>query len=154
MEDTLTLAEELEDLVSAEDFLEFFAIPYDPAIVQVNRLHILQRFHDYLGKQAPNLPPEEAQQRGIYRLWLERAYQDFVTSDSLTEKVFAVFQHVAVRMHDQAQLLPDHRRSRGRQDRPAGRTAPPRRAGRRGNPSAGDPRAGRQRRDRPALDRP
>jgi nitrogen fixation protein NifZ len=47
----------------------------------VNRLHILQRFHDYLAKQAPNLPPEEELQRGIYRLWLERAYQDFVTSE-------------------------------------------------------------------------
>jgi nitrogenase-stabilizing/protective protein len=94
MEDTLTLAEELEDLVSAEDFLDYFAVPYDPAVVHVNRLHILQRFHDYLGKQAPNLPAEEAQQRGIYRLWLERAYQDFVTSNALTEKVFAVFQHI------------------------------------------------------------
>lgn len=94
MEDTLTLAEAMEELVSAEDFLDFFEVPYDPAIVQVNRLHILQRFHDYLAKQAPNLPPEEAQQRGIYRLWLERAYRDFTRSDALTEKVFAVFQHV------------------------------------------------------------
>ena len=91
MDDTLTLAEAMEDLVSAEDFLDYFGVPYDPAVVHVNRLHILQRFHDYLTKQAP----EEEQQRGIYRLWLERAYQDFVTSDSLTEKVFAVFQHVA-----------------------------------------------------------
>jgi nitrogenase-stabilizing/protective protein len=95
MEDTLTLAETMEDLVSAEDFLEYFEVPFDPAVVQVNRLHILQRFHDYLAKQAPNLPPDEAQQRAIYRLWLERAYRDFVTSDALTEKVFAVFQHVA-----------------------------------------------------------
>ena len=95
MDDTLTLAEAMEDLVSAEDFLDYFEVPYDPAVVHVNRLHILQRFHDYLAKQAPNLPPEEAQQCGIYRLWLERAYQDFVTSDSLTEKVFAVFQNVA-----------------------------------------------------------
>lgn len=95
MEDTLTLAEAMEDLVSAEDFLEYFEVPYEASIVQVNRLHILQRFHDYLAKQVPNLPPEEEQQRGIYRLWLARAYQDFVTSDSLTEKVFAVFQHVA-----------------------------------------------------------
>ena len=94
MYDTLTLAEALEDLVSAEDFLEFFEIPFDPAVVHVNRLHILQRFHDYLARQAPNLPPEEDQQRGIYRLWLERAYKDFVTSDSLTEKVFAVFQNI------------------------------------------------------------
>ena len=93
MEDTLTLTEALADLVSAEDFLEFFEIPFDPAVVQVNRLHILQRFHDYLARQAPNLPPEEDRQRAIYRLWLERAYQDFVHSDSLTEKVFAVFQN-------------------------------------------------------------
>lgn len=94
MEDTLTLAEAMEDLVSAEDFLDYFEVEYDPSVVHVNRLHILQRFHDYLSKQAPNLPPEESAQRGIYRLWLERAYKDFVVSDALTEKVFAVFQHV------------------------------------------------------------
>ena len=95
MDDTLTLAEALDDLVSAEDFLDYFEVPYEPSVVHVNRLHILQRFHDYLARQAPNLPPEEELQRGIYRLWLERAYQDFVTSDSLTEKVFAVFQTVS-----------------------------------------------------------
>ncbi|HEX6735548.1 MAG TPA: nitrogenase-stabilizing/protective protein NifW, partial [Azonexus sp.] len=48
MEDTLSLAEAMEDLVSAEDFLDYFAVPYEPSVVQVNRLHILQRFHDYL----------------------------------------------------------------------------------------------------------
>lgn len=95
MEDTLTLAEALDELVSAEDFLEYFGVPYEPSVVHVNRLHILQRFHDYLARQAPNMPPEEEQQRGIYRLWLERAYQDFVHSDALTEKVFAVFQNVS-----------------------------------------------------------
>jgi len=96
MEDiTLTLEEAMEELVSAEDFLDFFEVPYVPAVVHVNRLHILQRFHDYLAKQAPNLPPDEEQQRGIYRLWLERAYKDFVESNSITEKVFAVFQNQA-----------------------------------------------------------
>lgn len=95
MEDTLTLDEAMEELVSAEDFLDFFEVAYEPSIVHVNRLHILQRFHDYLARQAPNLPPEEDKRRAIYRLWLERAYQDFVTSNSLTEKVFAVFQTVS-----------------------------------------------------------
>jgi len=94
MDDSLTLAEALDELVSAEDFLDYFAVPYDASVVQVNRLHILQRFHDYLAKQAPVLPPEESAQRAIYRQWLERAYQDFVGSDAQTEKVFAVFQHV------------------------------------------------------------
>ena len=94
-DNTLTLDEALEELVSAEDFLEFFEVPYEPSVVHVNRLHILQRFHDYMAKQAPNLPPDEEQQRGIYRLWLQRAYQDFVESNSITEKVFAVFQNQA-----------------------------------------------------------
>lgn len=94
MDDTLTLAEALEELVSAEDFLDYFDVPYEASVVQVNRLHILQRFHDYLTKQAPNLPPDENAQRSIYRLWLERAYKDFVESNALNEKVFAVFQHV------------------------------------------------------------
>lgn len=92
---TLTLDEALEELVSAEDFLEFFDVPYEPSVVQVNRLHILQRFHDYMTKQAPNMPPDEDQRRAIYRLWLQRAYQDFVESNSITEKVFAVFQNQA-----------------------------------------------------------
>ncbi len=96
MEDiALTLEEAMEELVSAEDFLDYFEVPYEASVVHVNRLHILQRFHDYLAKQAPNLPLEEDQQRGIYRLWLERAYKDFVESNSITEKVFAVFQNQA-----------------------------------------------------------
>ena len=40
----------MADLESAEDFLDFFGVAYDPAVVEVNRLHILQRFHQYLGQ--------------------------------------------------------------------------------------------------------
>ena len=89
----LSLSEAFEELNTAEEFLEYFGIPFEASVVHVNRLHILQRFHDYLAKQAPNLPEEESAQFGIYRLWLERAYQDFVESDALTEKVFRVFHN-------------------------------------------------------------
>ena len=53
---------DLEELSSAEDFLDYFGIGYDPAVVHVNRLHILQRFHDYLGrsKRSPPDPTERA----------------------------------------------------------------------------------------------
>jgi len=85
----LSLHEELEELESAEDFLEFFAIDYDPAVVRVNRLHILQRFHDYLAKAS--LPEDETASRALHAELLERAYQDFVSSDAITEKVFKVF---------------------------------------------------------------
>lgn len=89
MMDELTLDEAMEELVSAEDFLDYFGIEYDPSVVQVNRLHILQRFHNYLGKVV--LPEEEAARRVEYGKLLRQAYQDFVKSDALSEKVFKVF---------------------------------------------------------------
>ncbi|PWV58599.1 nitrogenase-stabilizing/protective protein NifW [Plasticicumulans acidivorans] len=80
----------LEDLSSAEDFLDFFGVPYEPSVVHVNRLHILQRFHDYLGR---NPGPEESSAAFVHRQsLLNRAYQDFVESNALKEKVFAVFK--------------------------------------------------------------
>ncbi|MBI1284252.1 MAG: nitrogen fixation protein NifW [Thiobacillus sp.] len=86
----LTLDEALEDLSAAEEFLEYFGIDYDARTVQVNRLHILQRFHNYIG-QAGELPADKAPRRAVYARLLQQAYQDFVTSDALTEKVFKVF---------------------------------------------------------------
>lgn len=86
--DTDHFEEELSDLVSAEDFLDYFGIPFDARIVQVNRLHILQRYHDYLAKQEAGKAPEYA----TWRAWLLRAYEDFVGSSAQQEKVFAVFQ--------------------------------------------------------------
>ena len=91
--DDLNLNEALEELESAEDFLNYFGVAFDPAVVHVNRLHILQRYHNYLA-QAGALPEAEAAQRAVYTTWLGRAYQDFVESDALSEKVFKVFhQH-------------------------------------------------------------
>jgi len=89
------LDDDLEELSSAEDFLDYFRVPYDPKIVQVNRLHIMQRYHDYLANGESGLAEcegnDDARSR-IYRLLLERAYLDFVESDALTEKVFKVFK--------------------------------------------------------------
>lgn len=88
----LTLDETLDDLVSAEDFLDFFGVPYDESVVHINRLHIMQRYHDYLS-QAGDLDAHSEQARAaVYRQLLTRAYQDFVASDAQTEKVFKVFR--------------------------------------------------------------
>jgi len=87
----LSLDEALEELSSAEDFLDFFEVPYEPSVVHVNRLHILQRFNEYLSQSAEIIPEIEDAKREIYRRLLARAYQDFVESDALTEKVFKVF---------------------------------------------------------------
>jgi nitrogenase-stabilizing/protective protein len=81
--------EDLEELESAEDFLNYFDIAYETGIVHVNRLHILQRYHDYLAGHRQN-----GGEPGYddYRELLQRAYEDFVRSDARTEKVLRVYQ--------------------------------------------------------------
>ena len=88
------LEDDMQDLETAEEFLDYFDVSFDPAIVHVNRLHILQRFHDYLQKLT-KLPDEEDARKGIYRGYLEQAYMDFVGSDAISEKVFKVLQDAA-----------------------------------------------------------
>ena len=76
--DELTLDEAMEDLVAAEDFLEYFEVPFEPQVVHVNRLHILQRFHDYLSADHGMEGLDDDGMSARYRFHLERAYQDFV----------------------------------------------------------------------------
>ena len=90
MRDAAFEKDDLEGLSSAEDFLDYFEIAYDEKVVHVNRLHILQRFHDYLEKDATQPGADEVE--AYYKDFLTKAYQDFVESDALTEKVFKVLQ--------------------------------------------------------------
>lgn len=89
----MSFQDDIDDLESAEDFLHYFELTYDASVVHVNRLHILQRFHDYLSDAEASMPEDEDTQRAVYKQLLARAYQDFVDSDALTEKVFKVFQN-------------------------------------------------------------
>lgn len=97
MEDFLT---RLKSLSSAEDFLQFFGLPYDQAVVNVSRLHILKRFFQYLRQQSTELPQHnEVAMFTLYRRLLAQAYGDFVRSTPAQEKVFKVFQDVDGKQH-------------------------------------------------------
>lgn len=85
----IALPPDLRELETAEEFLVHFKIPYDPQVVRVSRLHILQRFHDYLAQAEDT--GEAAMPEAIKSL-LSRAYEDFVRSDPLTERVFKVLK--------------------------------------------------------------
>ena len=86
------LSERLQALSSAEDFLHFFGLPYDERVLQINRLHILKRFHQYLRGAALQSGGDEVALFRRYRELLARAYQDFVASTPAREKVFRVFE--------------------------------------------------------------
>lgn len=85
------LKTELDDLETAEDFLDYFGIAYEQSVVNVCRLHILQRAHDYLrGEESQDL--DDTVLRARFKSVLERAYADFVTSTPLNERVFKILR--------------------------------------------------------------
>ncbi|MFO1154084.1 MAG: nitrogenase-stabilizing/protective protein NifW [Rhodospirillales bacterium] len=84
----INLPNSVKELDTAEAFLDHFGIAYDEAVVRRSRLHILQRFHDYLRTTEADL----ANDTDPVRDCLARAYDDFVRSDPLTERVFKVLR--------------------------------------------------------------
>lgn len=87
----MALLETLKSFETAEDFLEHFGVPYEQRVIDVHRLHILQRLHDRLS-ETDLAGIDDAALHQTFSTFLERAYQDFVVSDARTEKVFKVFR--------------------------------------------------------------
>jgi nitrogenase-stabilizing/protective protein len=84
---------QMRNLSSAEEFFEYLSLPYEPAVLHVNRLHILKRFNQYLAAHRTELAdPDSGVRLGACRALLARAYGDFVRSTPAKEKVFKVFQ--------------------------------------------------------------
>ena len=81
----------LEGFSSAEEFLDYLGVEYDLRVVNVNRLHILKRFNQYMARHSFS-GSSDAEIKAEYKGLLEQAYGDFVQSDAATEKVFKVFQ--------------------------------------------------------------
>ena len=86
----MTVLEQLSKLSSAEEFFQFLDVPYEPALLNIARLHILRRMGDNL-RNCSNEPNEDAI-RATLRTHLQHAYQDFVTSTPLNERVFKVLK--------------------------------------------------------------
>jgi nitrogenase-stabilizing/protective protein len=83
-----TLAE-FNQLVNAEEYFEFFGLPYDSKVVNINRLHILQKFSTLIKAIEPAL--SESEQLAQYQTALQQAYDTFLTASPLDEKLFKVF---------------------------------------------------------------
>jgi len=90
--DDFDIDDDMEDLVSAEDFLNYFDIPFDETTVNVYRLHILQRYHDYLSQSE--LAEDQLERREQYKQILIRAYESFLDSDARTEKVLKIYKNL------------------------------------------------------------
>ena len=87
----MSVLDQLNKASSAEDFFSLLGVAYDPGVVNVARLHILRRMGQYLaGEDFAQVPDAVVAERCA--AVLERAYNDFVASSPIDERVFKVLK--------------------------------------------------------------
>ena len=79
----------LNDASAAEEFFDILGVGYDPKVVNVARLHILRRMGEYLASEDLD-GVSDADVEARCKAVLERAYEDFVKSTPIDERVFKV----------------------------------------------------------------
>ena len=88
----MSILRQLAKLSSAEEFFDALEVPYDPAVVNVARLHILRRMGTYLRANDQIEALDDTAAREACRAHLSQAYDDFVRSSPIAERVFKVHQ--------------------------------------------------------------
>jgi len=91
----MSILEELAQLSAAEEFFLTLEVPFDPAVVRVARLHILRRMGQYLNASEANgafTGKSDEEVRLLCQTHLDQAYQDFVKSSPIAERLFKVHQ--------------------------------------------------------------
>jgi nitrogenase-stabilizing/protective protein len=79
-------------ITTAEDYFEFFKLPYDQKFVNVNRLHILKKFSQFIDEiNSSNPDLSEDEKLNNYRDALIQAYEIFLSKTPLETKLFKVF---------------------------------------------------------------
>ncbi len=82
------LPTELRCCHTAEEFFALLDVPYDPRVLNVNRLHILRHF----AGQLDDLAARGAQSRAACHAALVRSYQAFSTGSALDHRLFKVLR--------------------------------------------------------------
>lgn len=94
MTDTTTSASMLDQLnkaSAAEEFFELLGVDFDPKLLNVARLHILRRMGQYLvSEDFTDVPNDDVAAR--CKAVLAQAYNDFVVSSPLDQRVFKVLK--------------------------------------------------------------
>ena len=85
------MLDRMRGLSAAEDFFTLLHVSYDPAVLQVARLHILRRMGQYLSQESLGAMTDDAAEQAC-KATLARAYADFVKSTPLEQRVFKVLK--------------------------------------------------------------
>ncbi|MBF0323735.1 MAG: nitrogenase-stabilizing/protective protein NifW [Alphaproteobacteria bacterium] len=89
-----TILNKLQGLSAAEEFFAALDVPFEQAVLNVSRLHILKRFNENMAR-AKVAEMVESDQFEACQTCLASAYSDFLTSSGVKEKMFKVFKDQA-----------------------------------------------------------
>ncbi|WP_445219983.1 nitrogenase stabilizing/protective protein NifW [Bradyrhizobium sp. Pa8] len=81
----------LSKAAAAEEFFDLLGVMYEPKILNVARLHILQRMGQYLAGEDLTAASDAVVAERCKAV-LERAYADFVASSPIDQRVFKVLK--------------------------------------------------------------
>lgn len=106
----MSVLDELSRLSAAEEFFTALDVPYDPAVVHVARLHILKRMGQHLALAEADRTFEDLNDdeiTSLCRSFLKAAYEDFVASSPIAQRLFKVHQDaVAPRAEPERPFVP------------------------------------------------
>lgn len=88
----MSVLDQLRTRAAAEDFFALLEVPYDQAVLNVSRLHILKRMGQYLAQETFTPSDPEVDVKARCQAVLIRAYNDFTTSTPIEQRVFKVHQ--------------------------------------------------------------
>ena len=84
---------EFRKLADAEQYFQFFQLPYEQQLVNVNRLHILKKFSQLMTEIDANFPNDSDEEKlAKYKDALIDSYNLFITSSGVEQKLFKVFK--------------------------------------------------------------
>ncbi|ACK52502.1 nitrogen fixation protein NifW [Methylocella silvestris BL2] len=86
----MSAIDQLRSLSSAEDFFDTLGVAYDPTVLRVARLHILRRMGEYLYTNEAVGSDDDIWL--ACRAFLENAYNDFLESSPIEQRVFKVLK--------------------------------------------------------------
>ena len=86
----MTLLTDLQRLSAAEEFFDYLGVPYDPAVLAVNRLHVLRLVGNWLSQSAPVDGEDEGAVRERFRSELAAAYELLERDGPLSQRLFKV----------------------------------------------------------------
>jgi nitrogenase-stabilizing/protective protein len=87
----MTVFDDLRRLSAAEEFFSYLGVSSDEAVIRVARLHILRRMGEYL-RSEPLAGLDDEAVRERCRHHLKTAYDDFIKSSPLEQRVFKVLK--------------------------------------------------------------